>query len=150
LKQGTVVSQPTGESVRDAEPDPKKHGVGKTVLVVDDNAPMRRMIAAAFLSDGFKTCAEADNGQEGIMVAKRIMPDLITLDLSMPLMNGLEAAPELRKLFPKTPIILFSLYGEEQLESEASRAGINLVLSKAEPLSKLVKTAHALMGVSSG
>ena len=146
LKQGTVVSQPTGESVRDAEPDPKKHGVGKTVLVVDDNVPMRRMIAAAFLSDGFKTCAEADNGQEGIVAAKRIMPDLITLDLSMPLMNGLEAAPELRKLFPKIPIILFCLYGEEQLESEASRAGINLVLSKTEPLSTLLKTAHELMG----
>jgi len=79
---------------------------GKTVLIVEDNATIRKMIADAFLSDGFKTCVEADNGKAGIEAAKRVKPDVITLDLLMPVLNGLEAAPELRKLFPKIPIIL--------------------------------------------
>ena len=67
------------------------------------------------------------------------------MDLSMPIMNGLEAAAELRKLFPKTPLILYSLYDTSLLEGEASRAGINLVLSKSADLSKLVNEAHNLI-----
>lgn len=128
------------------ERDPKKRGVGKTVLVVDDNDAIRKMMAAAFLSDGFKTCAEAENGRESIELAKRVKPDIITLDLAMPVMNGLEAAARLRKLFPKTPIILFSMYADSILKAEASTAGVNLVLTKTEPLSKLVAKAHELMG----
>jgi two-component system chemotaxis response regulator CheY len=128
------------------ERDTRKRGVGKTVLVVDDNATIRRMLAAAFLSDGFETCAEAENGKEGIELAKRVKPDVITLDVSMPVMNGLEAAPRLRKLFPKAPIILFTLYADSVLKTDASRAGVNLVLLKTEPLSTLVEKAHELMG----
>lgn len=123
-----------------------KKRAGKAVLVVEDNATVRRMIADAFLSDGFKTCAEADNGKEGIAAAKRIKPDVITLDLSMPVMNGLEAARELRKLFPKIPIILFTLFNTSALDAEAFKAGINLVLPKSAPLTMLVEKAHELMG----
>ena len=123
-----------------------KRGVGKTVLVVDDNDSIRRMLAAAFLSDGFRTCVEAENGEEAIALAERVKPDVITLDLSMPVMNGLEAAPKLRKLLPNTPIILFTLYADSVLKTDASRAGINLVLLKTEPLPTLVEKAHELMG----
>jgi len=129
------------------ESDPKR-GVGKTVLVVDDNAVIRKIVATAFLSDGFKTCAEAENGKEGIEVAKRVKPDVITLDLSMPVMNGLEAAPQLRKLFPKAPIILFSLYADSVLKRDASKVGVDLVLLKTAPLCTLVEKAHALMADS--
>lgn len=128
------------------ESDPKKQGAGKTALVVDDNAAIRKKLAAAFLSDGFETCGVADNGKEGIELAKRIKPDVITLDLSMPVMNGLEAAPQPRKLFPNTQIILFTMYGTTQLEKEASKIGVNLVLLKTVPLTTLVDKAHELMG----
>ena len=128
------------------ENDPKKHGVGKTVVVVDDNAAIRKMLAEAFLSDGFKTCGEADNGKEGVEVAKKLKPHLITLDLSMPVMNGLEAASRLRRLFPKTPIILFTMFASTQLELEASKVGIDLVLSKTVALSTLIDQAHVLIG----
>ena len=96
---------------RSAKPDrrPKERGGGTIALVVDDNTVVRKILASAFLAGGFETCAEAENGRDGIEVAKRISPDVITLDLSMPVMNGLEAASELRKIFPNTPIILFTL-----------------------------------------
>jgi two-component system chemotaxis response regulator CheY len=126
--------------------DPKKRGVGKVVLVVDDTPFVREAIGRAFLSDGFKTCVEAENGQEGIEAAKRCQPDLIILDLSMPIMNGLEAAPVLRKLFPKIPIFLFSLYAEGVSEEDAARAGVDLVLSKHDPLSNVVDKAHEMLG----
>jgi two-component system chemotaxis response regulator CheY len=124
----------------------KKLGVGKTVLIVDDNAAIRKMMAAAFLSDGFRLCLEAENGKEGIELAKRVKPDVITLDLSMPVMNGLKAAPQLRRLFPKAPIILFTLYADSVLKADASRAGVSLVLLKTVPLPTLVEKAHELMG----
>ena len=126
--------------------DPKKNGVGKTVLVVDDSALMRKAIESAFLSDGFKTCVEAKNGKEGIEVAKHCHPDLIILDFSMPVMNGLDAAPILRKLFPKIPIFLFLLYAEGISKEDASKAGVDLVISKYESLSNVVDKAHEMMG----
>jgi CheY-like chemotaxis protein len=130
----------------EVERDPKKRGHGKTVLVVDDSAVIRKQLAAAFLSDGFKTCVEAENGKDGIDAAEQIKPDLIVLDLSMPVMNGLQAAPQLRKMLPKTPIILFSFYAPGLSQTVASEAGIDLVLEKTIPLSTLVEKAHALMG----
>jgi two-component system chemotaxis response regulator CheY len=87
-----------------ASHDSQTAKAGKTALVVDDSALMRKAIDSAFLSDGFKTCVEAKNGKEGIEVAKHCHPDLIILDFSMPVMNGLDAAPILRKLFPKIPL----------------------------------------------
>jgi CheY-like chemotaxis protein len=126
--------------------DPEKRGIGKTVLVVDDSPAIRKRLAAAFLSDGFKTCAEAKDGREAIELARQIVPDVITLDLSMPRMNGLEAASELRKIFPNTPIILFTLYGETLSNTDACKSAVSLVLSKTAPLSTLIEKAHELMG----
>jgi len=128
------------------EVDPRKRGLGKTVLVVDDSPAIRKRLAGAFLSDGFKTCAEAKDGREALELAKQVKPDVITLDLSMPRMNGLEAAGELRKIFPKTPIILFTLYGDTLSKAETSKSGISVVLSKTAPLPTLIDKAHELMG----
>ena len=130
----------------EVQSDPAKRGAGKTVLIVDDSASIRKMLVAAFLSDGFKTCAQAENGAEGIEVAKQIKPDVISLDLSMPVMNGLEAASKLRRIFPNTPIILFSLFADTLSAKVASNAGVSLVLSKTAPLSALIDKVHKLMG----
>jgi len=132
----------------EVESDPRKRGFGKTVLVVDDHATIRKMLATAFLSDGFKKCGEAANGKEAIELAKRIKPDVVTLDFSMPGMSGLEVASELRQIFPKMPIILLTLYANEILKIEAANAGIDLVLPKTVALSTLIDTAHKLMADS--
>ena len=114
--------------------------------MVDDNALIRKLLATAFLSDGFKTCGEAENGTEAVELALQIKPDLITMDMSMPGINGLAASSALRKIFPKVPIILFSLYASRLLEIEAAKVGIDLVLPKTAPLTTLIDKAHELMG----
>jgi CheY-like chemotaxis protein len=124
--------------------DRRNPGPGKTVLVVDDNPGIRDVLAAAFLSNGFKRCVEVENGKEGIEAAEQIKPDIITLAYAMPVMSGLEAAPVLRKLFPKTPIILFTLYGDSLFIMNASRAGVSLVLPKNVSLPTLLDVAHEL------
>jgi CheY-like chemotaxis protein len=125
-----------------------KSGGDKTALVVEDNPAIRKMMVSAFMSNGvFKACAEAANGEEALKIASEIHPDLITLDLSMPVMNGMEVAPKLRKMFPKTPIIMFTLYGDGLSPIEAAKSGVSLVLSKSTPLPQLIVIAHRLLGV---
>ena len=114
--------------------------------MVDDNALIRKLLATAFLSDGFKTCGEAENGTEAIELAQQIKPDLITMDMSMPGISGLVASSALRKIFPNVPIILFTLYASKLLEIEAAKAGVSAVLSKTAHLSVLIDMAHELMG----
>jgi two-component system nitrate/nitrite response regulator NarL len=84
--------------------------LARTVLIVDDSPIVRRTLCSALQSDGFAVCEEANDGQEAIDLAEKLSPDLIILDLSMPVMNGLQAAPVLRKLVPKSPIILYTLH----------------------------------------
>jgi two-component system chemotaxis response regulator CheY len=127
--------------------DTRKRDAGRTALVADDNAAIRQMIVSAFQSNGFKTIVEAENGREAVELAKEVQPDIITLDLSMPVMNGLEAAAEVHKIIPKTPIILFTLYGDGLSQTEAAKAGISLVLAKTTPLSMLLRMANRLLGV---
>jgi CheY-like chemotaxis protein len=81
---------------------------GKCILIVDDNAVIRRSLRRILESvDGWQVCGEAADGQEGIEKAKELDPDLIILDLSMPRLNGLEAARILSKAMPKIPLLMF-------------------------------------------
>ena len=71
--------------------------MAKAVLIADDNDSVRRALCEAFARDSdFEVCAEAHDGGDAIEKALRLRPDLIVLDLSMPVMNGLDAARELK------------------------------------------------------
>lgn len=119
--------------------------MAKSVLIVDDNAAVRQALCALFTSTEFYVCSEAGNGQQGVEQALALRPDLIVMDLSMPLMNGLQAAAQLRKLLPDTPIILFSEYSEALSVVDTRAAGFSALVSKDEPASALLGKARALV-----
>jgi len=81
--------------------------MAKTILIVDDNAYVRQALCQVFKREAdFEICGEAENGKEAIAKALKLHPDLIVLDLSMPIMNGLDAARELKQVMPTVPLIM--------------------------------------------
>jgi CheY-like chemotaxis protein len=118
----------------------------RTVLLVDDFVGIREMLRKAFESAGFRICAEAQNGVEAIKAALEHRPDLIVLDHSMPVLNGLEAAPQLRRLLPNSPIILFTLYAQSIPPIDAMAAGITSVVPKSD-LNMLIGEALSYLKV---
>jgi two-component system, NarL family, nitrate/nitrite response regulator NarL len=115
------------------------------ILLVDDNAVIRRMLRAAFEVTSAWEVRGAENGLEAIVKAGELKPDLIVLDLSMPVMNGLEAAPVLRRMLPAVPIIMFTLHSNKTLEREALSTGVTAVVSKDAALKTLVNQAEDLL-----
>ncbi len=93
----------------------------------------------------WRVCGEASDGREGVAKAQELKPDLVVLDLSMPVMNGLEAARVLSRQMPDLPLIMCSLHTDQILEKEASAAGIRTIVSKGENMSELVGKAQALL-----
>jgi DNA-binding NarL/FixJ family response regulator len=118
----------------------------KSVLVVDDNASIRQALCRVFTSEAeFDLCGEAENGQEAIEKAQALHPDLIVMDLSMPVMNGIDAARTLKTLMPMVPVIIFSEYSDVFSEQEARSAGISALVSKSEHVSVLIERVRALL-----
>jgi len=118
----------------------------KAVLIVDDNALIRQALCELFKREAdFEVCGEAENGREAIEKAQQLHPDLIVMDLSMPVMNGIEAAGILKSLMPTVPLIIFSEYSDVFSEKEARAAGVSALVSKSEHASVLVGKARALL-----
>jgi DNA-binding NarL/FixJ family response regulator len=118
--------------------------MAKSVLIADDHKMIRHALCDLFASqEDFEVCGEAENGQEAVEMARVFLPDLILLDLSMPVMNGIEAACELKRQMPMVPIIIFSEYGDVFSEREAYSTGISAVVSKTDSLSTLLDRARS-------
>jgi DNA-binding NarL/FixJ family response regulator len=120
--------------------------MAKTVLIVDDNTYIRQSIYELFTGEAdFEVCGEAENGKEAIAKALDLNPDLIVLDLSMPVMNGLDAARQLKRLMPTVPLIMYSLFGDGFVEEQARLVGISELVSKSKPAAVLVSKARSLL-----
>ena len=117
----------------------------KSVLIVDDSPAVRNALRSSFKTfPEFEVSGEAENGQEAIEKAERLKPDLIILDLSMPVMNGLEAAVPLRKILPNARLMLFTAHDGPEVQRLADMAGIHVVVAKSQAAT-LIAQAQALM-----
>jgi DNA-binding NarL/FixJ family response regulator len=118
----------------------------KCILIVDDSPEIRRCLRTLLEEQtGWAVCGEATNGLEGIEKAEQLHPDLIVLDLSMPVMNGLQAARRLKQLMPAVPLVMFTNHAADSLMSEALEAGIVSVKDKSEGVDTLVSSIRRLL-----
>jgi DNA-binding NarL/FixJ family response regulator len=119
----------------------------RNVLLVDDSDFERVIIRAAVEGlTNFRICGEASNGVDGIQKAIKLRPDVVVMDLAMPLMNGLETATVLKKALPGVPIVLLTLYADQIHGPRSSVFGVTAVLSKFGGLAPLLRCLQALLG----
>jgi len=114
-------------------------------MVVDDYAAIRKIVRSLFESQGYEV-VDAENGAEAVQMAPGFSPDLIVLDLSMPIMNGLEAAKKLTSLLPAVPLIMFTNHSGRVIEQEAQAAGFSAIVSKTDSAELLIAQATQLLG----
>ncbi len=115
-----------------------------TVLIVDDSSSVRKAVRAIFEAEPeFTVTGEGVNGLDAIAKAEELLPDLIVLDLSMPIMNGLEAGEILKSRWPAVPIFVLTAHGGPEVDRAARTAGIDAVFSKDKDMPRLIASARA-------
>lgn len=120
----------------------------KRILVADDNPLIRKMLCRIFRNhESLEICDEAVDGREAVEKAEQHQPDLIIMDLAMPVMDGLKAAQAICKFLPEVPIILFTLHAKTINDFDLKDSGITRVVPKTE-MTSLVDHAEQLLRVA--
>jgi CheY-like chemotaxis protein len=133
------VSEATGDDAR--LPTQKRF----RILIADDHEAVRRGLRSAVVSAGWDLCGEAVHGKDALEKVKELNPDLIILDLSMPVMNGLDAAREIRKQAPNVKIVGFTMHESQQVREQTSLIGFHALAAKSAPLGNLLATVKLLL-----
>jgi DNA-binding NarL/FixJ family response regulator len=114
------------------------------ILIVDNQVRARQSLLALLNAQrNIEEMREATNGKQAVQVAEEFKPDLILMDVRMPVMNGLEATKIIKQQLPQIKIVLLSMYTE--YESDALAAGADAFISKTESPQKLIATINRLM-----
>jgi DNA-binding NarL/FixJ family response regulator len=115
------------------------------LLIIDDNDSIRFLMRSFIEQAGHIVCGEAADGVAGVELAKRTQPDLILLDFTMPALSGTETAAMLKQVLPDTPIILFTLHGDEINRRFAAVMGADLVVNKADGIPGIAESVKTLL-----
>lgn len=124
--------------------------VGKTrsrrILLVDDHAVLRHGVRALIDEHiDWKVCGEAADGQEAVEKALELKPDLIVMDIGLPVMNGLDATREIKRVLPATKIVVFTMHDSRVIAEQARRAGAERTVVKGGSLDDLTEALVAML-----
>ncbi len=115
------------------------------ILVADDHDLVRRGLRTLLEAHpGWKVCAEAHTGREAVAIAEEMRPDIAIMDISMPELNGIEAARKIKKLSPNTEMLILSMHQTDQLIREIIEAGAKGYIVKSDSDRSLVAAVEAL------
>ena len=114
------------------------------VLLADDHEIVRQGLRILLEREGFQVVGEASNGHEAVKLCEANHPEVAILDLSMPLLNGVDAAREIMKSNPRTKVVLLTMHTEDHLILESLRAGVIGYVLKTRAASELVQALRAV------
>ena len=107
-----------------------------TILIVDDNTLIRSSLRSWIEGNAdFQVCGEAENGMVAVQKVEEMHPDIVILDLQMPVMDGLEAARKISNIAPATAMVMFTMHPSRELLKVAQAVGVRDVVSKTDQLS---------------
>jgi DNA-binding NarL/FixJ family response regulator len=116
------------------------------ILVADDHESVRKGVCVILGTRGdIEVCGEASNGQEAIDKALELRPDLIILDITMPVLSGVDAAEVLRKTMPHVPILFLSMHQSRQIITQAKRIGVRGYVKKSDAATTLLDAVDAIL-----
>jgi DNA-binding NarL/FixJ family response regulator len=115
------------------------------IIVADDHDIIRRGLKQLLTAHaGWEVAGEAKTGREAVSLAEQLKPDIVVMDLSMPDLNGLEAARRIRKVLPRTEILILTLHFSDQLVRDIVEAGVRAYIMKSDADKDLVSAVEAL------
>ena len=118
----------------------------KSILIADDHKLIRQGIINFLEAQGeFEVKGEATNGEEAVMLAKKLKPDVILIDLNMPKMDGIEATREIKKLFPDIKVIVLTAFTQNEAVISAINAGVDGYLLKDIMPEDLITAIHSVL-----
>jgi two-component system, chemotaxis family, chemotaxis protein CheY len=120
--------------------------VSHTVLVCDDAIFMRTMISDILQQSGFEIVGEAETGVEAVAQYRKLRPDLVTMDIVMPDMGGIDAVREITKIDPNARILMCSAMGQQALVVEAIQAGAKDFVVKPFQPSRVLEAVQRVLG----
>ena len=114
------------------------------ILIVADHAVLRRAVRRLLESSSeFEVCGEAEDGPQAIKMAAELKPDVVILDIVMPMMNGFEAARKIKLVSPHSRIVILMSYKDKQLLEEARNIGAICYVPKSDPVRELIDAVKA-------
>jgi two-component system, chemotaxis family, chemotaxis protein CheY len=116
------------------------------IMVVDDAAFLRAMLKDILIKAGHEVVFEAANGKEAVDRYRTYQPDLVTMDITMPVMEGIQAVKEIRKLDPKANIVMCSAMGQTNLVIEAIQSGANDFIIKPFQANRVLEAVDKAIG----
>ncbi len=116
------------------------------ILVVDDAAFMRMMIKDILTKNGYEVVGEAADGQQAIEKYKELHPDLVTMDITMPEMDGITALKEIRKINPSSKVIMCSAMGQQAMVIDAIQAGAKDFIVKPFQADRVLEAISKTLG----
>ena len=102
----------------------------KRILLVDDSPMIHALLRKALEKNGYEICGDANNGKEAVEMFKKLTPDLVFMDITMPIMDGIEASTKIKQLNSQARIIMLSAMGDEEIIAHAKSIGIDTFLKK--------------------
>lgn len=117
----------------------------KSIVIADDHMMFREGLRTLLEAEGFNVVGEAENGQEAIRLARQHSPEVIVLDYSMPVLNGIDAAKEIQRQSPDTFVILLTMYEDETYALEALKCGIRGFVLKHQAAADLVNAIREVL-----
>lgn len=120
--------------------------MGKKIMLVDDAAFMRMMIKDTLKKNGFEEIIEAANGQEAVNAYNENRPDLVIMDITMPVMDGLQALQAIKAMDKDATIVMCSAMGQENMVLDALKLGAQDFIVKPFKPDRIMKTVGTLLG----